>query len=285
MLNLMSDKKKLKRVNLSTKLAIIKYLDDGHNMTVTVDKFSLFKGTVQSLKRNRVPLLREAKSNRALFKARIVQQTDINVILWRWFSTTRPRGYSISGPILQEKAKQIASRLGTDVKEFSASKVSLKKWKQRNNVKSYKICRESGNADLTSAEQWSTSLESLLAGYDLKNVFNMDETSFFFRDLPDSTLNHVADSCKGGKQGKDRVTVALTCSTMGEKLPPWIIGKSKNPCSFWNVDMSKFKAKYLSSAKTWMINPLFNIYLKDLDEFFKRQGRKILLFLDYAMFI
>ncbi|KAH6588250.1 hypothetical protein BASA50_010855 [Batrachochytrium salamandrivorans] len=31
---------------------------------------------------------------------------------------------------------------------------------------------------------------------------------------------------------------------MGEKLPLWIIGKSKDPRSFRGVDMSKFKNKY-----------------------------------------
>jgi hypothetical protein len=40
-------------------------------------------------------------------------------------------------------------------------------------------------------EQWKSSLKTLLIGNDLKNVFNMDETGFFFRALPNSTLNHV----------------------------------------------------------------------------------------------
>ena len=196
-------------------------------------------------------------------------------------SAARARGYPISGPILQEKAKQIADCLGV-ANQFSASEGWLQKWKQRNNVRSYKVCGESGNVDLEAAAQWKTSLTSLISGYDLKNVFNMDETGFFFRALPDSTLNHVAESCKGGKQGKDRVTVALTCSAMGEKLPPLIIGKSKNPRAFRGIDTSKFKAKYLNSAKAWMTNPLFNIYLKGMDDFFKHEGRKILLFLDNA---
>ena len=69
---------------------------------------------------------------------------------------------------------------------------------------------------------------------------------------------------------------------MGEKLYPLIIGKSKNPRAFRGIEMSKFKAKYLNSAKAWMTNPLFNIYLKGMDDFFKHEGRKILLFLDNA---
>jgi hypothetical protein len=92
-------------------------------------------------------------------------------------------------------------------------------------------------------------LKTLLIGYDLKNVFNMDETSFFYRVLPDSTLNHVKQSCKGGKQGKDRITVVLMCSALGEKLSPWIIDKSKNPRAFHRQNMSKLKVKYTNSVK------------------------------------
>jgi hypothetical protein len=77
----------------------------------------------------------------------------------------------------------------------------------------------------------------------------MDETSFFFRALPYSTLSHVKQSCRGGKQGKDWIIVVLTCSALGEKLPPWIIGKSKNPRTFRGQDMSKLKVKYTNNAK------------------------------------
>jgi hypothetical protein len=78
----------------------------------------------------------------------------------------------------------------------------------------YKINGEFGNVDLERVEQWKSSLKTFLIAYDLKNVFNMDETGFFLRALPDSTLSHVKQSCKGGKQGKDRITVVLTCSAL-----------------------------------------------------------------------
>ncbi|KAH6563753.1 hypothetical protein BASA60_010603 [Batrachochytrium salamandrivorans] len=81
------EKKKRKLVDLSTKLAILKYLDDNHIIRVTADKFKLSKGTVQSAKHNTETLLKKAESNRPLSKARMVQQSDINVILWRWFLT------------------------------------------------------------------------------------------------------------------------------------------------------------------------------------------------------
>jgi transposase len=276
------EKKKRKVVDLNTKLAIVKHLDEGHSIKATADKFSVSKGTVQATKENRNLILKEVESNRSLSKARIVKQSNVNVILWRWFATARAKGYSINGPILQGKAKQIVNELRVEGGDFSTSEGWLQKWKQRNNIQSYKISRKSGNVNLERVEQWKSSLKTLLIGYDLKNVFNMDETGFFFCVLPDSTLSHVKQSCKGGKQGKDRITVVLTCSALGEKLPPWIIGKSKNPRAFREQDMSKLKVKYTNSAKAWMMNPIFNQYLKELDEYFKRKGRKIVLFLDNA---
>ncbi|KAH9274392.1 hypothetical protein BASA83_003022 [Batrachochytrium salamandrivorans] len=64
-------------------------------------------------------------------------------------------------PILQGKANQIATQIGADVSEFSIPKGWLQKWKQRNNVQSYKINGESGNVDLVGAEQWKSSLTTM----------------------------------------------------------------------------------------------------------------------------
>ena len=174
----------------------------------------------------------------------------------------------------------MASRLG--MQEFKASQGWLDKWKQRNNVRCYAISGDSGNVDLETASDWKRSLSMLIDGYELENVFNMDETGFFFRCLPDSTLSHVSEACKGGKQGKNRLTVALTCSAVGEKLVPMIIGKSKKPRCFRGFDLSFVDADYYSSSKAWMTIPLFNKYLLNLNRFLKIRNRKILLFIDNA---
>jgi hypothetical protein len=84
-------KKKRKVVDLNTKLAIVKHLDEGHNIRATADKFNVTKGIVQVAKENTDLILKEAENNCSLSKARIVKQCDINVILWRWFTTTLVR--------------------------------------------------------------------------------------------------------------------------------------------------------------------------------------------------
>jgi hypothetical protein len=98
-------KKKRKVVDLNTKLAIIKHLNEGHNIKAIVDKSSISKGTVQATEENRDLILKEVDCSHSLSKARIVKQNDVNVILWGWFAIVHARGYPISGPILQGKAK------------------------------------------------------------------------------------------------------------------------------------------------------------------------------------
>jgi hypothetical protein len=94
------EKKKQKVVDPNTKLAIVKHLDEGHNIRATVDKFSISKGIVHVAKENKDLILKEAEINHSLSKTRIVKQSDINVILWKWFATAHAKGYPINGPIL-----------------------------------------------------------------------------------------------------------------------------------------------------------------------------------------
>jgi hypothetical protein len=76
--------KKQKVVDLNRKLAIFKHFDEGHNIRAIANKFIVSKGTVHATKENRNLILKEAKNNRSLSKIRIVKQSNVNVILWRW---------------------------------------------------------------------------------------------------------------------------------------------------------------------------------------------------------
>ena len=110
-------------------------------------------------------------------------------------------GFPITGSILQQQALKIATSLGKE--GFSASEGWLCKWKARYNIKKYNICGESELVDLTVADDWKENLGQMVHGYNLKDVFNMDETGYFFRALPTKSLNKVGQMCKGGKQSKD----------------------------------------------------------------------------------
>ena len=76
--------------------------------------------------------------------------------------------------------------------------------------------------------QWMGNLKSLFLGYLAKDILNMDETGYFYRALPNKTIEVKSHECKGRKLAKYFITISLTCSRKGENLPLMVIGKSKN---------------------------------------------------------
>ena len=60
----------------------------------------------------------------------------------------------------------------------------------------------------------------------------MYETVLFFRETTNKCFYTKGEDCAGGKQFKERITLTLTASMMGEKLKPLIIGKAQKPRCF-----------------------------------------------------
>ncbi|KAH6579503.1 hypothetical protein BASA61_010255 [Batrachochytrium salamandrivorans] len=96
-------------------------------------------------------------------------------------------------PILQGKANQIATQIGADVSEFSIPKGWLQKWKQRNNVQSYKINGESGNVDLVGAEQWKSSLTTMFTDLDEYFKRKVRKVLPFLDNAPVHIVNETTD--------------------------------------------------------------------------------------------
>ena len=213
---------------------------------------------------------------------RVKKQSDINILTYRWFVMARNLGYPLSGPILKVKALEIAKKLNICEGSFSASDGWLQRFKVKNNIKHYAVSGESRSCDMNAVKKWLGDLDVCTEGYAPEDIFNADETGYFFKALPNNTLSSIREKCLGGKQSKDRVTVMLTASAMGEKLPLLVIGKSKKPRCLKGVDFNLFNVKYVNSSKAWMTTNIFNAYLTEINEYFSKRNRKILLFIDNA---
>ncbi len=60
---------------------------------------------------------------------------------------------------------------------------------------------------------------------------------------PNRILTTEAES--DTKKLKDRITIALTSNADGsEKFEPWIVGKSKNPRCFKNINIKLLEVEY-----------------------------------------
>ena len=104
-----------------------------------------------------------------------------------------------------------------------------------------------------------------------------------------------SDGRKGTKQSKSRVSVLVAANMDGsDKLPPLVIGKSKNPNCFFTREprldgrrvhrMKRTKlplpVEYTHQKKAWMNIQIFNDWLIQVNDKMKRRRRKILILAD-----
>ena len=129
---------------------------------------------------------------------------------------------------------------------------------------------------------WKERLGSITSGYEMQDIWNMDETGCFYRALPDKSLSEKAKKCKGGKKSKERLTVAFFVSATGERRKPVVIGKYANPRCLKNINKDDLPCQYLNQEKAWMTSDILHKLLSQLNSSFKAQNRSILLFLDSA---
>ena len=73
------------------------------------------------------------------------------------------------------------------------------------------------------------------------------------------------NSCNGGKNSKDRITVLLAVSAAGKKLRPLVIGKSKKPRCFYGFEIPTLGVDYDYSKKSWMTTGIFTAWLNPLN--------------------
>ena len=77
----------------------------------------------------------------------------------------------------------------------------------------------------------------LLKKYESADIYSADETAFYFQALPDST--YVKKSSRklacGLKVAKNKLTVLVCCSMIGDSHGLLVIGTSQKPQCFKNV--------------------------------------------------
>ena len=188
----------------------------------------------------------------------------------------------INGPMLQEKASAIATRLGK-YPNLKASSGWLECWKNRYGIKQRAVEGESGQVQKEAVESWMERLRELCKDYNPEDMWNEDETGCFFRALPEKSLAEEGRRCKGGMKSKLRMTVALFTNANGDKEEPVAIWRSLNPRCFKNLP-GKWPphVRYFSNRKSWMNSEIMKELLNTLNNKMRSQGRHIFLFLDNA---
>jgi hypothetical protein len=79
---------------------------------------------------------------------------------------------------------------------------------------------------------------------------------------------------------KNRLTLLLCCSCTGEKLRPLVIGKSRAPRAFKNINVESLPCKYYANASAWLTRSIFMEWVTGFNSQMAIADRKICLVLD-----
>jgi hypothetical protein len=132
-----------------------------------------------------------------------------------WIQQARAKKISLTGRMIQEKAKFFAQRFRME--EFKASEGWLEKFKERHGISWRKIAGESDAADETVAANWVQEvLIPLLQYYPAEDVFNLDEFALFFKTTPDRMMDFKGQNCCDGKFSKERLSVLAGANLDGK---------------------------------------------------------------------
>ena len=207
--------------------------------------------------------------------------SELNEALHSWYLLAVSKNVFPNGVILAEKAKEIAARLGVD--DFKASNGWLDRWKKKHNIKKMTISGESGDVSGDTVDSWKERVPEIVEGYQVEDVWNLDESGVFWKALPDKGFGERVKQCKGGKKSKQRFTVTFIVNGAGRsESMPIVIWKSENPRCFKGIQKSMLPVEYFSQPKAWMTGKILHKILSKINIKLRRKGRSVLLLMDNA---
>ncbi|XP_038068586.1 tigger transposable element-derived protein 4-like isoform X2 [Patiria miniata] len=195
-----------------------------------------------------------------------------------WCKGAHAMNVVVSGQMFQEKAISLAKKLGHP--NFKCSDGWLDHFKTRHNI-TFRVVARAGTAELSEVTEnwWETCLHQVLAAYKPRDIFSADETGIFYSLLPDRSLTFKGKAYNVGKRGEQRLT-AMVCTNMdgSEKLPLLVIGKSKKPQCFTNVN--SLPMQYEANKTAWMTPDIFEAWARNVDKLYQKKKRKIAIIVD-----
>uniref|UniRef100_A0A914VDN8 HTH CENPB-type domain-containing protein n=1 Tax=Plectus sambesii TaxID=2011161 RepID=A0A914VDN8_9BILA len=254
--------------------------DNSDKISDLLSQFTIGLSTFYKIKAQETALRDASIANKNLKRKRskASKYDDLNQALTQWFHQVRVRNSLINGPIVMEKAKQLADMMEVD---FEPSIGWLGRWKENENITFHTVQGEKDAADVPGAEHWIQDvLPIALEGYAKRDIYNADETSLFYKALLKGKFAVRGDKPTAGKQQKAHLMVLLLCNQDGSDKQMFVVGKAAKPRCFANIRRPPLP--YYSNAKAWMLSGLWSQISAELDKKLRAQNRKIVLVADNA---
>ena len=268
-----------KDLSLGEKVAVIKELESKTSQRVVAEKYNVSQSAILQIWRAREKITDDHHNNINPSRKRFREssQKDVEDVLLRWFKQAKTRGMPISGPMLQQKAKDLAQSMGIS---FDPSLSWVQRWREHQGIVFKRQHGEKQDHDSAAAEHWVSNVwPDIQSKYDACDIYNCDETGLYFRALPEGTMCFKSEKLSGSKKAKQRLTVLLTTNMDGsDKRMPLVIGKSMKPRCFRGV--WSMPVKYTANKNAWMTAAIFQDWINELEKMMGKKGRKVCLLLD-----
>lgn len=285
-------KRKRRSLTIAEKVEILQRLEEKNfNKTDLAKQYGVDRATIRKIEIRGQQLLQEAsKRNTKTLKQKYVvpgKYPKLEQALFYWFLKMRDKNEIISTTMLRMQAQKFSKAFQIP-ENFKFSRKWLQNFKKRFGIRKLKITGEKLSSDIKSVEPFKEEFFQCVAemGLDASQIYNADESALFYKMLPNHTLVHRDElSASGGKVSKHRITFLPCANANGtHKLPILMIGKSKKPRAFKNIQLP---LEYDASRNAWMTKSIFkkwfhNIFVPRVRQFSTETGiePKALLLLD-----
>ncbi|XP_055527272.1 jerky protein homolog-like [Wyeomyia smithii] len=256
------EKSKRKSLTLMQKMEIIKKLENNTGTKIAIAKdYGVNRATIRKIELQKGKLV-QASSSRGFKSSKVKYATLgkyhlLEHALFYWFIQMRDKHQIITNNLIRAKARVFAKEFNIPA-DFKFSETWMRNFKTRFGIRRLKVSGEKLSSDAASVEPFKLNFLSYLQERNLtaQQVYNGDESSLFYKALLGYTLVHAKETTAPGlKMAKDRITFMPCANATGtHKLRMLVIGKSKNPRAFKNVQIP---VDYASSKNAWMTREIF----------------------------
>jgi hypothetical protein len=223
-------------------------------------EYNVSEGAIRKVWDNREAILEQSallseEAKERTFRASVGRFTKLEDMLYIWIDNMHRAELLVSPSLNIAKTKSIASNLSILESDFKASWQWLSQFTTCHGLQKMLLHGEGAQVNKNDSKLLVTLEEfyGIIAQYDPKNVYNMDEIGLFFWLLLRYNLlmpNEDISTTKGKKKAKDRVYLIVCANAFGtHKIPCALIGKPKELAY---IKDQQWPIPYFNQAKAWM---------------------------------
>lgn len=270
-LSVKGEKRKHNSLTITKKVELLRKLEKGTSISNLCKEYNVGKSTIYDLKNKKNELFKffaEADSPLGMEKRktmRTAQHENVDKVMIEWFRQRRSEGVPLTGLMLMEQAKVFHKSMNLSTPcEYSTG--WLRNFKNRHGIRQLSICGERGAADHEAAENFVDEFAAIVEREHLtpEQIYNADETSLFWRYLPNKSLCAANEKTPSGiKHAKERLTVLACANASGtHKLKLLVIGKFAKPRALKNVHALPVHYKY--NKRAWITREITKDWFDNL---------------------